>query len=137
VIEVVIEVVAHMLQREEVGSILDHLGYARAAASDSMMIESTAAFIATHVDSSFRDLGSRSGGTRSKEAQAAHSLIGKAAASQELVGERLITQAAARLGMRAATFRMLIDERKKMDAECGSGSAFERATLLGSESGSL
>ena len=71
----VIEVVAHVLRREEMRPILDHLGYSRAAvplAIDSMIVESIAEFVAKHVDSSFRDLGSHRGGTRSKEAQAAH-----------------------------------------------------------------
>lgn len=133
----VIEVVAHVLQREEMRPILDHLGYSRAAvplAIDSMIVESIADFVAKHVDSSFRDLGSHRGGTRSKEAQAAHSLLGKAVGSQELIDERKMKEAADRLGYRAATLRLLTEERVKMDAECGIADHHSNALRSGSRS---
>eukprot|EP00966_Prymnesium_polylepis_P037557 871988-Prymnesium_polylepis.1 len=110
-----------LLQRPEFRPIIQHLGYSQMDFSvDSLMMDSIARFIEEHVDC-FRDLGSRSGGTRSTEAQAAHQLLGKATASKELLDERKVTKAARRLGIRFATYRYLVDCRLKMDAELEEG----------------
>ena len=109
-----IEVVSHMLQRAEMRPIVEHLGYSRAAtACDSKLVDAIAAFIKDHLPAG--------GGSRTTERRAAHSLLGTAAASQQLVDERKITEAANRLGMRVATFRHLIGERLKRDAELEDG----------------
>jgi len=108
-----IEVVSHMLERSEMRPILEHLGYSQmATASDSMIVTAIAAFIEKHL---------YSGGTRTKEAQAAHNLLLKAASSAELLEDRLISEAARRLGVRIATYRHLLDSRLKMDTEVEHG----------------
>jgi hypothetical protein len=104
-----IAVVKEAMLRPEMRPILLHLGWSQSASSDSLMVDSIARFIEEHVDSSFRDLGSRSGGTRSRDAQAAHQLLVKAASCQELIDERKLTEAAKRLGVRFATFRYLVE----------------------------
>jgi hypothetical protein len=76
------------------------------------MVSSMAEFIEKHL---------YSGGTRSKEAQAAYKLLLTAASSEQLVEERKLAEAARRLRVRAATFRILLDERLKMDAELEDG----------------
>eukprot|EP00966_Prymnesium_polylepis_P134288 3104075-Prymnesium_polylepis.1 len=76
------------------------------------MVSSIAAFIDDHLSSK---------GTRSKEAQAAFELLGKAAGCEQLIEERSVKRAARRLGVRISTFRFLIDCRVKMDAELEDG----------------
>ena len=113
-----IAVIAHFLQRAEMRPIVEHLGYSqRTCSADSLMVDALARFIKEHIDSSFRELGSHSGGTRSTEAQAAHELLVKAMTSEELLEEKMMTEAAGRIGVRYATFRHLLDCRVKMDAE--------------------
>ena len=112
-----IAVIAHFLQRAEMRPIVEHLGYSQTTCSaDSLMVDALARFIKEHIDSSFRELGSHSGGTRSTEAQAAHELLVKAMTSEELLEEKMMTEAAGRIGVRYATFRHLLDCRVKMDA---------------------
>ena len=50
-----------------------------------------------------------------------HQLLGKAAASRELLDERKVEAAARRLGIRAGTFRYFAECRLKMDAELEEG----------------
>ena len=107
-----IEVVKHMLQRAEMRPILEYLGYTKAAASDSMIVDSIAEFVKGHLSS---------GGTRSTDLQKAHNLLGKAAGSQQLLELRKVEEVARRLGYRHATFRHLIDCRIKLDAELEDG----------------
>ena len=127
----VIEVVAHVLQREEMRPIIEHLGHSTTDCSvDSLIVDSMARFVEEHVDSSFRDLGSRSGGTRSTDAQAAHQLLGKSAGSQELIDEWKIKAAAKRLGYRVATFSYLVNCRLKMDKELEHDVEYRESNLL-------
>ena len=51
----------------------------------------------------------------------AHTLLGKAASSKQLLVDGKVTEAARRLGVRFATFRHLLDCRLKMDAELEEG----------------
>ena len=60
-------------------------------------------------------------GSRSTEKQVAHTLLGKAASSKQLLVDGKVTEAARRLGVRFATFRHLLDCRLKMDAELEEG----------------
>ena len=126
----VIAVVSELLCRQEMRPILEYLGYSQTDSTDSIMVGYIASFIEDHVDSSFRDLGSRSGGTRSTDAQAAHQLLVKAASGQELIDERKLTTAAKRLGVRFATFRYLLDCRLKMDAELEHDVEYRDTNLL-------
>jgi hypothetical protein len=107
-----IEVVAHILQRAEMRPIITSLGYVHAVESDGMMVTSVASFIEKHLSS---------GGTRTKEVQAALELLVKAMSSKELKDEQKMTEAARRLGVRYGTFRHLLDCREKMDAELEDG----------------
>ena len=109
-----IEVVGHVLQRAEMRPIMQSLGYVtKAEASvDSMMVDGLARYISDHLSSA---------GTRHKEAQAVFRNIIKAAASEELCAVNAVEAAAKRLGVRAATFRLLMEERVKMDAELEHG----------------
>lgn len=102
------QVVASMLQRAEMRPIVEYLGFKQVAASDSIMVNSAADFIADHLSS---------GGTRRTEQQMAHELLVKALSSSELLEDGLVTEAARRIGVRPATFRHLLDCRVKMDAE--------------------
>ena len=159
-----IEVVSHMLQRAEMRTIIEHLGYSRAASdSDTMLVDAIASFIQARptppmhraaprlslqrdaarctirypvtlsphptisapvrnatrytAQHAAQDHLSAGGGSRSTDKQVAHSLLGKAASSKELLADGKVTQAARRLGIRFLTFRHLLDCRLKMDAE--------------------
>ena len=79
-----IAVVAHLLERAEMRTILEHLGYTQgASACDSLIVSSIADFVNKHLSSH---------GTRTTEAQAAFELLGKAAGSAELRDEHMLTE---------------------------------------------
>ena len=115
-----IAVVAHVLQRAEMRPVLAHLGYSTEDKSvcDSIIVDSVAKFIHDHLQCTSEKVHA---GTRTTEQTAAVKLVGKVVGSKQLKEERLVKEAADRLGMRYGLFRVLVDERLKMDAELEDG----------------